>query len=253
MFKRLMNVIRGFFGLFISGLEASNPEALIESEKENLRSNIGKFNENLANHAGFVEKLNRSIKKLEQEERQLTAKIKAYINAGNQQLAGQLAVQLQQVKQNLESQREQYAAAEKQFQSLSKTRDSAVKQAQDKLRKLENMVSETRMHEAQADLQEMAKGMIGSTSSMGDGLNRIEGLLEQKRDKAAGRSRVAMTAGGLDEGTDLMMKEAEMNAMGDAALAEFMAMNGMSTSTPQISLEKDDPVSVPQRGMGSME
>ena len=33
MFKRLMNLVRGFFGLFISGLEKDNPEALIEAEK----------------------------------------------------------------------------------------------------------------------------------------------------------------------------------------------------------------------------
>ena len=42
MFKRLMNLIRGFFSLFISGLESSNPEALIEAEKENLRTQIAR-------------------------------------------------------------------------------------------------------------------------------------------------------------------------------------------------------------------
>ena len=30
MFKRLANLIRGFFGLFISGIERQNPEALLE-------------------------------------------------------------------------------------------------------------------------------------------------------------------------------------------------------------------------------
>ena len=33
MFQRLMNLIRGFFGLFISGLEKQNPEALLEVVK----------------------------------------------------------------------------------------------------------------------------------------------------------------------------------------------------------------------------
>jgi len=72
MFKRLMNLIRGFFSLFISGLESSNPEALIEAEKENLRTQISRFNENLANHAAFTERLMRQIKTLSAKDRELT-------------------------------------------------------------------------------------------------------------------------------------------------------------------------------------
>lgn len=255
MFKRLMNVIRGFFGLFISGLESANPEALIENEKENLRSSIGKYNENLSNHAGFVEKLNRQIKKLEAEERELTAKIMANYKAGNQKVAGQLASRLQSVKSQLATQKEQYAAAEQQFQSLSRARDVAVQQSQEKIRKLENMVSETRMHEAQAELQETAKGMISGIGTNGDSLNRIEQMLEEKRDKAAGRSRVAITSGGIDPAGDLLLKESEMDAMNDAALAEFLSMNGMAPSSqlPEQTASNEDPVAVPQRGMGSME
>ena len=50
-------VNKGFMSLFISGLERQNPRALIEAEKENLRVQIARFNENLANHAGFCERL----------------------------------------------------------------------------------------------------------------------------------------------------------------------------------------------------
>ena len=37
MFSRISNLIRGFFSLFITGLEKKNPEALLELEQENLR------------------------------------------------------------------------------------------------------------------------------------------------------------------------------------------------------------------------
>jgi phage shock protein A len=250
MFKRLMNIIRGFFGLFISGLEANNPEALIESEKENLRSQIGRFNENLANHAGFVEKLSRTIKNLQAKEKELTAKITANIKAGNQKVAGQLAMQLQSIKQQLDDNQSQFTVAEKTFRDLSKSRDIAVKEAQAKISKLETMVSETRMHEAQAELQEMAKGMISGIGSSGDSISRVSALLEEKRDKAIGRSRVATTSG-VDTG-DQVMKEAEMDAMGDAALAEFMAMNGMASPAAPEAIDVE-PVSVHDRGMGNIE
>ena len=52
MFSRIANLFKGFLSLFVSGLERQNPKALIEAEKENLRAQIARFNENLANHAG---------------------------------------------------------------------------------------------------------------------------------------------------------------------------------------------------------
>jgi len=58
MFKRLSNLIRGFFSLFVSGLEKKSPEALLEVEKENLREQISKYNKGLAAHAGLCEPKN---------------------------------------------------------------------------------------------------------------------------------------------------------------------------------------------------
>ena len=51
MFTRLFNVIRGWFGLAVSDLEKRNPEALLELEAENLRKQIGSYNQGLAGHA----------------------------------------------------------------------------------------------------------------------------------------------------------------------------------------------------------
>ena len=63
MIKRLFNVFRGFAGLFVSGLERRNPEALLEIEKENLRKQIAQYNQGLAEHAGLCERLMSQVKK----------------------------------------------------------------------------------------------------------------------------------------------------------------------------------------------
>ncbi len=53
MFRRCRNPSSGgFLGLFVSGLEKANPEALLEVEKENLRKQIANHNQGLASHAG---------------------------------------------------------------------------------------------------------------------------------------------------------------------------------------------------------
>ena len=74
MFQRLSNLIRGFFSLFISGLERQNPEALLEVEQENLRRQIGQYNQGLATHAGLCERLISQVRQLENEQRDLRAR-----------------------------------------------------------------------------------------------------------------------------------------------------------------------------------
>jgi len=89
MFTRIANLIRGFFGLFISGMERRNPEALLEVEKENLRKQIAKYNDGLSSHAALCERLMTQVKKLETDERDLRARASANLKAGNRDLAGQ--------------------------------------------------------------------------------------------------------------------------------------------------------------------
>jgi len=44
MFRRIANLFRGFLSLFVSGMEKRNPEALLEVERENLRTQIARYN-----------------------------------------------------------------------------------------------------------------------------------------------------------------------------------------------------------------
>jgi phage shock protein A len=230
MWRRISNLFKGFVSLFISGLERDNPKALIEAEKENLREQIARFNDNLATHAGFAERLMRQVKNLEKQETQLTAKAAANLKAGNRAVAGQYALQLKTVKEQLEENRQQLEAAEATYKKLVKSRDVAVKEARAKIETLKRMLSETEMLEAQAELQEMASGMITSIGGSGDTLNRVEEYLNERRDKAAGRARVASST--IDT-TDVEMLQAEQEALADAALNEFAAAYGIDAPAPE--------------------
>jgi len=230
MWKRIATLFRGFIGLFISNVEKQNPQALIEVEKENLRTQISRFNESLATHAGFIERLMRQVKNLEQKEKELTAKVAAHLKAGNRTVAGQIALELQTVKEQAEENRGQLVAAEETYKKLVKSRDVAVQEARAKIEKLNRLVSETEMMEAQAELQEMAAGMIGSIGGSGDTLNRVEEYLNERRDKAAGKARVA--ADGIDiKGVEL--KENEQAALAEQALKEFETAYGFESPAPQ--------------------
>ena len=246
MFKRLMNLIRGFFGFFIKGLEQNNPKLLIEAEKENLRNQVTKYNENLANAAAFVERLKRITANDQVKEKELSAKIKAFMSAGNNKAAGQLAMQYKELKSRMVENEQQLQIAESNYTKLERTRDTAIREAEQKLMKLQNKVSETEMYEAQAQLQEMASGMITSIGGPNDSLDRVAQAIDERRDKALGRARVA-GANVLEDHSSI--KEAELDALGDAALAEFMAMND---STPILPESVESTPDNAQRNMGPM-
>jgi phage shock protein A len=225
MFRRLGNLIRGFFGLFISGMERENPEALLEVETENLRKQIAQYNQGLASHAALCERLMTQVRKQETDERDLKARTTANLRAGNRDAAGQYAVRLQTVQRDLEENRKQLEQAEVTYKELVKARDVAVTTAKAKMESLRSSISDMKMKRAMAELTEMASGMISTIGGSGDTLDRLQGMVESEREKAAGRVRVAKD--NLDL-SGVHLKEAEQNALAEQALADFAAKEGIA-------------------------
>src|SRR6188474_1648315 len=118
MFGRIANLFKGFLSLFVSGIERRNPEALLELEQENLRKQIGNFNQGLASHAGLSERLMSQVRKLEAEQKDLRAKTTAHVRAGNNSAAGQYALRLQSIEAQLEENRKQLEQAEATYKNL---------------------------------------------------------------------------------------------------------------------------------------
>jgi phage shock protein A len=247
MFERLANLIRGFFGLFISGLEKQNPEALLEVETENLRKQIAQYNQGLASHAGLCERLMSQVKKLELEERDLRAKTSANLRAGNRTAAAQYALRLQTVSRELEENRKQLEQAETTYKDLLKARDVAVSSARAKIESLRSSLSDLKMKRAMAELTEMASGMISSIGGSGDTLDRLQGMVEEERNKAAGRARVARDS--LDM-SGVQLKEAEQNALADQALADFAAKEGIALDPATSSSPAPATPEAPVKTMG---
>ncbi len=247
MFRRLKNLIKGFFGLFIGGLEKRNPEALLENEKENLRKQISEFNKGLASHAGLVEKLMSKAKKLDRQEQELRAKTAANLRAGNREAAGRLALQLQTVDKEHDEVREQMEEADTRYKELVKARDVSVKSARDRIEQLSRDLDEMKADKAMAELNEMASGMITEIGGSGDTLNRLEDMIEDERTKAAGRARVAKDQ--IDM-SSINEKAAEQDALAEMALADFAAAEGIELESNTPAAESPTPSTTTESSMG---
>jgi len=224
MFWRLKNLIVGFMSLFIRGLEVSNPEALLEAERERLRQGIGLYNTNLARQAGFIERLKAQSATLRKQSKDLTAATTANLKAGNRDLAGQLALDLQRVNSQLEENARQEKEAEEMYQGYLQQRDIVIREAREKIQSLGRQISQVQMKEAQAELSRIATSTPMSIGDSGDTLKRVEEGLQERYEKAAGTVRVAKDS---ILAPDLKMKDAERKALAEQALAEFAATMGI--------------------------
>lgn len=252
MFQRVVNLMRGFLSLFISDIERRNPEALLELEQENLRKQVGNFNQGLASHAGLCERLMGQVRKLESEQKELRAKTAAHLRAGNRAAAGQLALRLQTVERELEENRAQAAQAEETYGNLVKARDVAVKSARSKIESLKGAITDLRMKQAMAELHEMASGMVTEIGGAGETLSRLHEMVEEERTKAAGRERVARDSIDMSE---VNLKASEQDALADQALADFAAREGISlegaAAAPAATRTMGTPAKPQSEGQGS--
>jgi len=234
MFNRLYRLLRGAFGILLGRLEQKHPEALLETERENLRKQMAQYNQGLAANAGLCERLITQVKALEKDENGLRAKTTALVRTGHREMAGSFAVRLQAVRQGLQRSRADLEQAEETYRQLIQARDVAIQNAQSRIEALRWMLDDLKIRRATAELTEMASGLVSRVGGAGDTLTRLQQLVEQERDKAAGKVRIArdtLNSGGI------ALQEGERKALEEQALADFVAAEGIGNDTQRIPLE----------------
>jgi hypothetical protein len=90
--------------------------------------------------------------------------------------------------------------------------------AKEKIEALKRSIGDYKVQKALADLTEMAAGMHGSIGLSDGTIDRVKEKVDERRNFAAGRARVARDAINMEE---VEIREAEQAAMADAALARF--------------------------------
>src|SRR4030095_10019381 len=115
--SRLGRLVRGFMSLFISGLEERNPEALMEAARDEFRTKMVQYNTALAQMAGIAERLKNQIKGKATRAQELERRILANHQAGNLDLAGTLARELQELKADLTTDTGELQETESDYQS----------------------------------------------------------------------------------------------------------------------------------------
>ena len=158
----------------------------------------------------MVERLISQVEREEKRERDLKAKATAHIKAGNNEPASRYALSLQEIRRELKDNRAQLVDAEKTYKDLTKARDVTIQEAKRKIESLRFGIQDMKIQKATAELSEMATGMISELGGSGETLDRLEGIVQDQREQAGCRARVARDSVDMSE---VKLKESEENAL----------------------------------------
>lgn len=229
LISRVGRLFKGFLSLFVRGLEESNPEALMEAARQEFRDRMAKYNSALARMAGLAESLKNQIRSKTAKAQDLERRIMANHRAGNLEAAGMLARELQDLKADLAHDAEEMREAEETYEVNLRQAKVAQKEFEDKVRRLDRQLSQVKIKEAQAEAAAAISNVSFKIGDMGDTMKTVEEVLHKRYEASAGKARVAKDMVNVDV---LREKEGERQALEQAALAEFLANQGMSVQAP---------------------
>lgn len=223
MWARLKRLFRAIFGGLIESVE--DPELILKQAIRDMRDQIPKINANLAKMRGMLNLLQKEFDDYGDQERKLTARIKAALEAGDEKLAGDYAIRLKQIQGSKERNSEQLGKAKEAY-------DKAVEHKMDYMRQMENKTREAElaMREAEAAKWKSEVASVFESFEVGD----IDSTVDEMTNKL--RQKTAMAEGKLDMALDTVdMKDIQMEKRAEELeaqelLKQFKAEWGMTSA-----------------------
>lgn len=244
IFSRIGRMIRGFFGLFVSGMEERNPEALMEVARQEFRDRMAQYNQAMARLAGIAERLKSQIKVKGDRAKDLETRVLTNHRVGNLDLAGSLARELAELKADVQHDMTELEDTEQAYQAALENARLSQKEFEEKIRRLERQLSQVKVKEAQAEAASALGNVAFKVGDLGDTMKTVEEVLQKRYEASAGKARVAAD---LVDRQEVQARETERKALEQVALADFLASQGIAASDPT----KAPPQSTPPTSQGT--
>src|SRR5215831_16709068 len=142
MWQRLRRVFRSFIGFFIS--VAEDPELILQQNIRDMNDQVPRMNESIAMVKANVTLLEKEEAKYKNDVSDLTAKVKAAIQANRDDLAGSFAMQLEQLRGALARTQGQLATARAAFDKALAVKKAFMLEKERKTREALNAIRDYR-------------------------------------------------------------------------------------------------------------
>ena len=199
----------------------------MSAARDEFRHKMTQYNLALAKMAGVAERLKSQVKGKAARAQDLERRILANHQAGNMDLAGMLARELQELKADLTTDTSELSETEEAYQVNLRQAKVSQQEFQDKIRKLEKQLSQVQIKEAQAEAATALSSVAFKVGDLGDTMKTVEDILQKRYEVSAGKARVAKD---MVDIAAVQEKEGERKALEQNALAEFLASQGVQAS-----------------------
>jgi phage shock protein A len=225
-------MIRSFVGFFISAAE--NPEIILEQNIRDMNDQVPRMNESIAMVKANATLLEREEAKYKNEMADLTAKVRAAIQAGRDDLAGSFATQLEQLRGAVARNQGQLTAARAAYDKAL-----AVKQAfmREKERKTQEALSAIRDYRRSQWQKKVADSMeqfevAGISQTHDEMVRKIE------EETAVSEARMDMALGNIDQQKMKVEEEAEKLRAGELVKQFKIEMGMIAPEAAPAAAEK---------------
>jgi len=203
MWERLSRVIRSFIGFFIS--VAEDPELILQQNIRDMNDQVPRMNESIAMVKANVTLLEKEEAKYKTDMANLTAKVKAAIQASRDDIAGSFAMQLDQVKSALARTQGQLTTARAAFEKAMAVKQAFMQEKERKTREALNAIADYRRAQWQkkvADAMEQFE-VAGISQTHDEMVRKIEEMT------AVNEARMDMAMGNVDQQKMKIEEEAQ--------------------------------------------
>jgi phage shock protein A len=196
-------MIKSFFGFFIS--VAENPELILEQNIRDMNDQVPRMNESIAMVKANVTLLEKEEAKYKTDLANLTAKVKAAIQAGRDDLAGAFATQLEQLRGALARTQGQLTTARAAFDKAMTVKQAFLREKERKTQEALQAIRDYRRAQWQkkvADVMEQFD-VAGISQTHDEMVNKIQEMT------AMNEARMEMAMGNVDQQAVKIEEEAE--------------------------------------------
>ena len=181
-FERLGRLIRGFFSLFVGGLEERNPKLMLEDLRNQMQAAKVRYNTTTANIIAREKVAKAKLEKARQELAECQRLIGEAKRQNNRELALQLLIQEENLSATLNTTQQAY-------DSIKAEADNARKEFENFQAEMFQKMSQIEQLKTQADLADLKKEMntLRSNYATENGAGKINEGLKQAEEIITGR------------------------------------------------------------------
>jgi phage shock protein A len=244
MWQRFTRLIRSFIGFFIS--VAEDPEMILQQNIRDMNDQVPRMNESIAMVKANVTLLEREQAKYQQSISDLTAKVKAAIQAGRDDIAGSFAAQLEQTKSALARNQGQLTTARAAFDKAMTVKQAFMQEKDRKTQEALNAIADHRRAQWQkkvADVMEQFQ-VAGISQTHDEMVRKIE------EETAVNEARMDMALSNVDQ-QKIKIEDEAQKMQASELVKQFKIEMGLaspaSTTTAGGATEKTIGGKEPQR------